>query len=523
MRLIIKYNMEDAVTIIAAIDVGSNSIRMNLAQVEQTGEFESLGQYNKSVRLGQDTFCTDRISNDSMRTAVAIFRDYNKILEKYKVQNVRCVATSAVREAINADVFQDRIYNACGIQVEILDPSEESHLILSAVSNSLPDKSVLKKGRVLLVEAGGGNTLLTVLQNGKLVNAVSVNTGTVRLREQYQSVEIQPSKYLQRLEAHIDTVMFTSINALHLGSIDRIIAVTGGSATSISKLVSGSDSASRSSLDVLETKSIEKFVEHFSDKSELELSRNYQIPFEEAQRIIPACTIFRYLLRQTHLNKMHLCSTKMIDGLVKNMALNISGIEDQSWAAGVIDSARALGEKFLVDLDYSSRLADCAVNLFDMFKDLSGLTPRHRLMLYAAGLLHEAGYFLAARAHHKHTYYLIANSDIFGLSRLDIDIVAQTARYYRKSPPKPSHEYYMALPREQRAIVSKLSAFLRVADAVMQGVGSDLSGIELIRENDNLIVQCSPGVDPILLKRLLSVQGRLFEDLYGVNIVPEEK
>ena len=513
--------MEDSVTTIAAIDVGSNSIRMTLAQVEPSGKFETIGQYNKTARLGQDTFCTDRISNDSMRTAVAIFRDYNKILEKYKVQNVRCVATSAVREAINADVFQDRIYNACGIQVEILDPSEESHLILSAVSNSLPDKSLLDKGRVLLVEVGGGNTLLTVLQNGKLVNAVSVNTGTVRLREQYQSVEMLPTQYLQRLEAHIDTVMFTSINALHLGSIDRLIAVTGGSATSISKLVFGGDA--EKTLETLEAKNIEKFVEHFSDKSELELSRDYQIPFEEAQRIIPACTIFRYLLRQTHQKKMHLCATKMIDGLVKNMALNIAGIEDKSWAAGVIDSARALGEKFLVDLDYSTRLADCAVNLFDMFKDLSGLTPRHRLMLYAAGLLHEAGYFLAARAHHKHTYYLIANSDIFGLSRLDIDIVAQTARYYRKSPPKPTHEYYMALPREQRAIVSKLSAFLRVADAVMQGVGADLSGIELVREKDNLIVLCSPGVDPVLMKKLLSIQGRLFEDLYGVNIVPEEK
>ena len=512
--------MEDSVTTIAAIDVGSNSIRMNLAQVESSGKFESIGQYNKSVRLGQDTFCSDRISNDSMRTSVAIFRDYKKILEKYKVQVVRSVATTAVREAINADVFQDRIYNACGIQVEILDPSEESHLILSAVINSLSDKSLLEKGRVLLVEVGGGNTLLTLLQNGKLVNAVSVNTGTVRLREQYQSVEMLPRQYLQRLEAHIDTVMFTSINALHLGSIDRIIAVSGGSIP-ISPLVVGGESAK--SLKVLEAKSIEKFIEHFSDKSELELSRDYQIPFEEAQRIVPASTIFRYLLRQTDLKKMHLCSAKMIDGLVKNMALNISGIEDESWSAGVIDSARALGKKFLVDLDYSSRLADCAVNLFDMFKDLSGLTPRHRLMLYAAGLLHEAGYFLAARAHHKHTYYLIANSDIFGLSRLDIDIVAQTARYYRKSPPKPTHEYYMALPREQRAIVSKLSAFLRVADAVMQGASSDLSGIELIRDNDNLIVHCSSGVDPILMKKLLSVQGRLFEDLYGVSIVPEEK
>lgn len=513
--------MENSVTTIAAIDVGSNSIRMNLAQVEPTGEFESLGQYKKSVRLGQDTFCTDRISNDSMRTSVAIFRGYKKLLEQYKVQTVRCVATSAVREALNVDVFQDRIYNACGIQVEILDPSEESHLILSAVSNSLSKKSLLEKGRVLLVEVGGGNTLLTVLHNGKLVNAVSVNTGTVRLREQYQSVEMLPIQYIQRLESHIDTAMFTSIYALHLGSIDRIIAVSGETAAQISKLVV--DGSSTQQLDVLEAKGIEKFVERFSDKSELELSQNYQIPFEEAQRIIPACTIFRYLLRQTNLKKMHLCSAKMIDGLVKNMALNIAGIEDKSWSTGVLDSARALGAKFLVDLDYSSRLADCAVNLFDMFKDMSGLTPRHRLMLYAAGLLHEAGYFLAARAHHKHTYYLIANSDIFGLSRLDIEIVALTARYYRKSAPKPTHEYYMALPREQRAIVSKLSAFLRVADAVMQCVGADNSGIELVRHNDNLIVKRSPNIDPVLMKKLLSLQGRLFEDLYGVDIIIEEK
>ena len=512
--------MDDNVTTIAAIDVGSNSIRMTLAQVDPNGDFESFGQYNKSVRLGQDVFCNDKISNESMRTSVAIFRDYKKLLEKYKVQNVRCVATTAVREALNGDVFQDRIFNTCGIQMEILDPSEESHLILSAVNNSLQDKSLLKKGRVLLVEVGGGNTLLTVLQNGKLVNAVSANTGAVRLREQYHSADILPLQYLQRLESHIDNAMFTSVNSLHLGSIDRLIAVFGGTSMTISKLGTG---AANTALEILNGKDLETFLERFSDKSELELSRDYQVPLEEAQRMIPACTIFRYLLRQTKLKKIHLCSAKMVDGLVQNMALNIAGKEDTAWSAGIIDSARALGEKFLVDLDYSTRLAECAVNIFDMFKDLSGLTPRHRLMLYAAALLHEAGYFLAARAHHKHTYYLIANSDIFGLSRLDIDIVAQTARYYRKSPPKPTHEYYMALPREQRAIVSKLAAFLRVADAIMQGMGANSSGVELVREKDNLKILYSSDIDPVMIRKLLLVQGRLFEDLYGINIVPEAR
>lgn len=511
--------MEAVPTTIAAIDVGSNMIRMTLAQVEPNGEFEIFDQYNRSVRLGQDTFCTDRISNESLRTAVAVFRDFKKILDKYQIKNIRCVATTAVREAANADVFIDRIFMTSGIQVEILDPSEESHLILTAVRNSIGDVELLDKDRVLVVEVGGGNTLLTVLQNGKLENAVCVNSGTLRLREQYQSAEMTPQQYVQRLESHIDTVMFTSVSSLHLSSIKKLIAVSGGAQAAICKL---GIIQPGNRLVKLENKAIAAFMERFSFQGELELSRTYQIPFEEAQRIVPAGTIFRYLLRQTQLNSMLFCSAAMLDGLVQNMAWNIAGKEDKTWETGVIDSARALGEKFMVDLDHGTTLADFSVKLFDMFKDLSGLTLRHRLLLYSAALLHEAGYFLSARAHHKHTYYLVANSDIFGLSRQDIDIVAQTARYYRKSPPKPTHEYYMAQPREQRAIISKLASFLRVADALMQSSSGNLSQFDIVRENDNLKILYSPGIDPIITRKLLAIQGKMFEDLYGITLVLEE-
>ncbi len=507
-------------TLIAAIDVGSNTIRMTLAQVEPDGVFEIFEQYNRSVRLGQDTFCTDRISNESMRSAVAIFRDFKKILDKYQIKNVRCAATTAVREAYNADVFLDRIFMTSGIQVEILDPSEESHLILTAVCNAINAHPLLDHGRVLIVEVGGGNTLLTILQNDKLENAVCVNSGTLRLRELYQSTEMSPQQYIQCLDSHLDTVMFTAVSGLHLDTIDTVIAVSGGAISAINKL---GVAAPDGKLAVLESKKLQQFIKILSSKSEMELSRDYQIPFEDAQRIVPSTTIFRYLLRQTKLEKMYFSTASMQEGLVQNMAWNIAGREDQYWSSGVLDSARALGEKFMVDLEHSSRLADFAVKIFDMFTDISGLTRRHRLLLYAAALLHEAGYFLNARAHHKHTYYLVANSDIFGLSRLDIDIVAQTARYYRKSPPKPTHEFYMALPREQRAVVSKLASFLRVADAIMQGCGGDLSQIELVRENDNLKILHSPEIDPILTRRLLIFQGKLFEDLYGVSLILEER
>ena len=128
-----------------------------------------------------------------------------------------------------------------------------------------------------------------------------------------------------------------------------------------------------------------------------------------------------------------------------------------------------MAEKYQVDLDHARSVADVAVRLFDAFQADHGLGPRQRLLLRVAALLHEVGGFVSSRAHHKHSEYLIANSEIFGLNRHETVLVSQIARYHRRSVPRPSHPSYMALPRESRIIVNKLAALLRVADALIRG------------------------------------------------------
>jgi exopolyphosphatase/guanosine-5'-triphosphate,3'-diphosphate pyrophosphatase len=212
----------------------------------------------------------------------------------------------------------------------------------------------------------------------------------------------------------------------------------------------------------------------------------------------------------------------MRDGLLLELAHEVTGKEDTALLIGVIHSATAIAEKYHVDLDHARNVAAAAVRLFDLFQPDHGLGPRQRLLLRVAALLHEVGGFVSSRAHHKHSEYLIANSEIFGLNRNEITVVSQIARYHRRSVPKSSHPTYMALTRESRVIVNKLAALLRVADALIRGHRRREADIRFQRQGDELVVQMPAGPDLLLEERAVKTKGDLLEDIYGVKIRMEQ-
>jgi exopolyphosphatase / guanosine-5'-triphosphate,3'-diphosphate pyrophosphatase len=166
---------------VAVIDAGSNSVRMAVAQVEPDGQIEVLERMQRAVRLGQDTFVAGRLSGPTMSAVINILKDYRKIIDTYGVQSIRAVATSATREATNADPFVDRIYMAAGLDVEVIDPSEEARLIVSAVNEELALLPEPLAGETLVVEVGGGNALLSILKDGEIQISESYRLGSIRL------------------------------------------------------------------------------------------------------------------------------------------------------------------------------------------------------------------------------------------------------------------------------------------------------------------------------------------------------
>jgi exopolyphosphatase/guanosine-5'-triphosphate,3'-diphosphate pyrophosphatase len=178
-----------------------------------------------------------------------------------------------------------------------------------------------------------------------------------------------------------------------------------------------------------------------------------------------------------------------------------------------------LGRKFNFDEAHSMRVAHLCRQLFRALQEDHHLEPRYEVILYIAAVLHEIGLFISNASHHKHSLYIINNSEIFGLSRKDVRLVALVARYHRRASPKPNHPYYATLDRESRVVVAKLAAILRVADALERSHSRRISEIRCKREPGRLVITV-PKVDDLSLEQLaLAQKGSLFEETFGLKVL----
>ncbi len=269
--------------------------------------------------------------------------------------------------------------------------------------------------------------------------------------------------------------------------------------------------------------SLGKLVRRCEGQTAEQLARRYGLAFPEAETLNPALLIHRELLHVTRAKEMIVSPISMRDGLLQDLARSVTGREDAALWEGVLGSALAVAEKYRVDQNHGQMVSDLAVSLFDQLQAEHGLAPRHRLLLRVAGLVHEVGGYVSSRSHHKHSYYLIANSEIFGLTREETLTVALLARYHRRSPPKPSHVEYMTMPRDVRMVINKLAALLRLADALDRGHSQQVQQVRCERRENELVI-FTPGVTDLTLERRAAIaKADLFEEIYGLKVRLEEE
>jgi len=501
--------------IVAAIDIGSNAVRMEIAEVLPNGQVEVIERLQRAVRLGQDTFRRGRLGGRSMRAAVDVLRDFRTLLDLYRVDQVRAVATSAVREATNADMFLDRVYLTTGLTIDVIDTSEESRLTVSAVRQGMGTVFADRARETLIADVGGGSTLLTILRGGEIVTSQSLRLGSVRLQELLIGVNLPPRRAAEMLRAHINNAVIALHGSLALDQIEVFVAV-GGDARFAARQVGRP--IGESGLAEVEIDRFDRLVDRCEKLSADELAKQFGLPFAEAETIVPALLVYQALLHRGKAERIVVSHVSMRDGLLLELARRVTGSEDEALLAGVIHSAMTLAEKYRVDIDHGTNVAELCVKLFDFLQREHGLNARHRLLLRVAGLLHEVGGFVSNRSHHKHSEYLIANSEIFGLSRSEIAVVSQISRYHRRSLPRASHTAYMALKREDRVVVNKLAALLRVADALARGHSRKMRQIVLERDKDDLVLTVPGEYDLALEQHSLAAKSDLFEEVFGMHI-----
>jgi exopolyphosphatase/guanosine-5'-triphosphate,3'-diphosphate pyrophosphatase len=499
----------------AVVDIGSNSVRMIVAQIFADGRVEELEEVHRPVRFGHDTFVIGRLRRQTMNAAIAVLRDCRKILDSYQVGKVLAVATSAVREASNSDVFLDRVATATDLRVEVIEPSEESRLTISAVRAAVGRAFGLDRKRSLIVEVGGGSALLTVTDSGRIAASGSYPLGAVRLQEILSTFGERPDHAVSLLRSQIASTVKVIKRSLPLRKIDAYLVV-GWDARFLAAHIGRP--ARKDGLSTVTMKGLDKFIAECAGRTTEKISIGYGLPFAHAETLIPALLVNRALAGAAGVDRMIVTGISMRDGLLLDLANQLTGKVDGTLAESVLQSARTIAEKYQCDEAHAADVAGIAVRLFDELRAEHRLGPRQRLLLQTAALLHEVGGFVGSRAHHKHSYYLIKNSEIFGLRQGERDMVALLARYHRRAMPRSSHPEYMALPRRDRRVVTRLAAVLRVADALARGQAEHTAKFKLTRSEDELTLTV-PGVSELSLEqRSLSKKGDLFEDVFGMQV-----
>lgn len=501
--------------LLGAIDIGSNSIRMVIGQLMPDGSIEVLEKTQRAVRLGQDAFRLSHLERVTMRAAISILREFKRRLESYSVRHIWTVATSAVRESRNADVFVDRVLMATGLDVNIIDGPLEGRLTVSALRSALTGDSPAIGTQTLITEVGGGSTMLTILENGEIESSQGLGLGAIRLQEVLGTAGLPSSQVVELIRNEIVSVLASVQRVMSLKDIRTFFAIGADARFAASKI--GTLTANPA-FSIIRRKAFDKLVETIKGLSIEQIVADYDLPYADAETLLPALMVYQELLHTTKVKEIIVSSVTMRDGLLLELARRSRGQQDATFGKEVIQSTLAIAEKYRVNLHHAKRVASCAVWLFDEMQSEHRLGIRYRILLEAAALLHEIGTYVSSRAYHKHTYYLIANSQIYGLTRNEDLVVANVARYHRRSVPKPSHTEYMGLSREDRVTVNKLASLLRLAKALDVSDVRDVEQLKCDLEADTLTIRVPGMAETSLRKRSLEIRGDFFEDVFGLKL-----
>jgi exopolyphosphatase / guanosine-5'-triphosphate,3'-diphosphate pyrophosphatase len=500
---------------LAAIDVGSNAVRLVIGSVESHRKFTIVENIREPVRLGQDVFTGGSFTEETMDRAGEAFQRFASVIRQHSVRWTKAVATSATREALNREIFLDRIAQAAGIDVEVIGPEEEARLIHIAVAG----KVSLKNHLALLLDIGGGSTEITLVADGNIVTTESYRMGAVRLLQVLEEKKHGERRFAQLVREYVDGAHRRISRELAGRTIDLFVG-TGGNIETLGAL--RHDILGKDRTNMLAKEELDTLVKKLQGMTIEERISELHLRPDRADVIFPAAIILQKVVRIAGVDELEIPGVGLKDGLLADMIDELYGEGKQIHRTQVIASALQLGRKYGFDEQHALTTARFAVKLFDETRQIHNLTPDHRPLLELAALLHDIGQFVNVSDHHKHTLYLLLATPLVGLNRDRMAIVANVARYHRKSFPKPQHEQYAALPARDRVVVSKLAALLRLADAMDNEHATKVTDFTLEWKKPKVTLRLTGSDDMLLEKWALAKKAAMFEEVFSVRLAIEE-
>jgi exopolyphosphatase/guanosine-5'-triphosphate,3'-diphosphate pyrophosphatase len=335
-----------------------------------------------------------------------------------------------------------------------------------------------------------------------------MDSGTVKQDQQIRLLKRQIASFLSNIKREIE---FRDASAyIALGGDVRFAARILGS------------SGQNARLSIVPRETFSEFVDSISRLTVDGLVQKYSIPYLDAETLAPALLTYSQILKETQAKDIIISDASIRAGILQDLAPVEQGQRLRKLAAQILSAARSLGRKYHCDEDHAERVRDLAVRLFEELRTEQKMTDTHRLYLEVAALLHDIGLFVSSRSHHKHSYYLISSSELFGLRKRELELIANIARYHRRALPQRSHTAFISLDHDERMIVSKLGAILRVANALDKDHLQRVIDLKFSREGDQIVLLMQNVSDLTMGRLALASRSDFFTEIFGKKVILRE-
>ena len=500
-------------TLTTAVHVGASSVSMLIAERSEDGTYLPLDFLEQPAPLARDIFRHGAISAETTERIVDILTGFlSAATETGATLTSRAVATNILVEATNHDVFLNRIRIACGLTINPIDDGEMTRLIYLKTRRRLQDTPAMKRRSTLVLHVGPGNTRALLFEDGAITRYTSYRLGAHRTREAIESSHAGGPALLRVIRENASGNLGQIRFDYHDVDVEALVMI-GYEIQQVSSFLSRQDGA-------YPAKNLRKLSEQAANMSDLELVQHFKIDYQTAEALVPALETNLAIAEILDVKELHIPESDYEQGLLQDLLVSgkLSGSLDQE----VLRSARILASRYQSDPRHGEHVARISLHLFKELQGLHKMGPHDEMLLHVAAILHEVGTFISPRAHHKHSEYIILNSEIFGLDRQDVTTVALVSRYHRHSGPKPNHPKYNELGTTERIRVSKLAAILRVADALERTHDQRVHDIE-VTIRDRRLHLTLPGLSDSAVERLAMLsKADLFEQVFGLEVVIDE-
>ena len=507
---------------VAVIDVGSSFLRMLIGQIDAKGRIIVIDDLVKSTNIGRDTFSIGRVTADSIYETCDTIKGFAALMKDYHVRNYRAVATSGLRDAANKEYVLDQILNRTGIDVQIINTAQERYYTFKALVVTCKNLPEMQQEGLLLVNMGSGGLGITLYNSGKMKLREYFKIGSLRLWESLSEMEKTTPDFPKLMEEFLESQIY-SVHERILKEDPKHFVCLGGQLSQICALCH-SEGGNHSAPDVISRHALAIIVKKIEKMTIEQITSAFGLSRNDIETILPSIIILHKMLQMSGAELIYAPTAALRQGILVDIGDKIMKSEKQKFFnEDILNSVWYLGEKFGIDKKHCRKVFDISLAIFDAAKKMHGMGENERLLLMICAIMHDVGRFVNVNQHDIQGYSLMKSTEIMGFSNYEIELMANIVMYHSSTHPSPTDVNYAVLSEDDKILVSKLAAILKLAEALDTTHKQRIRTVEVEKNGRELLIKVQTDDNILLEEWNFKSAAVFFEEVMGYKPVFRKK